>query len=140
MERGTASAAALAALHPQEFDPADKWDFAVGYSNYRSANTFAFGGFYRPNERTLVSLGGTFGGENIVNVGLSFKTGKGSDGISTSRIAMAREIQALKLQNKQQEEESQQLQQDNQAIRKENQEMKKEVEWLKRQVAKLLTK
>ena len=140
MERGTASAAALAALHPQEFDPADKWDFAVGYSNYRSANTFAFGGFYRPNERTLVSLGGTFGGENIVNVGLSFKTGKGSDGISTSRIAMAREIQALKLQNKQQEEKSQQLKQDNQAIRKENQEMKKEVEWLKRQVAKLLTK
>uniref|UniRef100_UPI00259A916D YadA-like family protein n=1 Tax=uncultured Megasphaera sp. TaxID=165188 RepID=UPI00259A916D len=140
LERGTASAAALAALHPQEFDPADKWDFAVGYSNYRSANTFAFGGFYRPNERTLVSLGGTFGGENIVNVGLSFKTGKGSDGISTSRVAMAREIQALKLQNKQQEEESQQLQQDNQAIRKENQEMKKEVEWLKRQVAKLLTK
>ncbi|WP_288832324.1 YadA-like family protein, partial [uncultured Megasphaera sp.] len=96
LERGTASAAALAALHPQEFDPADKWDFAVGYSNYRSANTFAFGGFYRPNERTLVSLGGTFGGENIVNVGLSFKTGKGSDGISTSRVAMAREIQALK--------------------------------------------
>ncbi|WP_288844186.1 YadA-like family protein, partial [uncultured Megasphaera sp.] len=99
LERGTASAAALAALHPQEFDPADKWDFAVGYSNYRSANTFAFGGFYRPNERTLVSLGGTFGGENIVNVGLSFKTGKGSDGISTSRIAMAREIQALKEQD-----------------------------------------
>ncbi|KXB92591.1 YadA-like family protein, partial [Megasphaera hutchinsoni] len=140
LERGTASAAALAALHPLEFDPADKWDFAVGYSNYRSANTFAFGGFYRPNERTLVSLGGTFGGENIVNVGLSFKTGKGSDGISTSRVAMAREIQALKLQNKQQEEKSQQLKQDNQAIRKENQEMKKEVEWLKRQVAKLLTK
>ena len=99
LERGTASAAALAALHPQEFDPADKWDFAVGYSNYRSANTFAFGGFYRPNERTLVSLGGTFGGENIVNVGLSFKTGKGSDGISTSRIAMAREIQVLKEQD-----------------------------------------
>lgn len=95
-ERGTASAAALAALHPQEFDPADKWDFAVGYSNYRSANTFAFGGFYRPNERTLVSLGGTFGGENIVNVGLSFKTGKGADRIGTSRLAMAREIQALK--------------------------------------------
>lgn len=95
-ERGTASAAALAALHPQEFDPDDKWDFAVGYSNYRSANTFAFGGFYRPNERTLVSLGGTFGGENIVNVGLSFKTGKGADCIGMSRLAMAREIQALK--------------------------------------------
>lgn len=83
-------------MHPQEFDPYDKWDFAVGYSNYRSANTFAFGGFYRPNERTLVSLGGTFGGENIVNVGLSFKTGKGADCIGMSRLAMAREIQALK--------------------------------------------
>lgn len=71
-----AGAAALAALHPLDFDPDDKWDFAVGYGNYRNANSVAFGAFYRPNEDTMFSLGTNFGnGENMFNAGLSFKIG-----------------------------------------------------------------
>ena len=90
-----AGAAALAALHPLDFDPDDKWDFAVGYGNYRNANSIAFGAFYRPNEDTMFSLGTNFGnGENMFNAGLSFKIGQGS-GITTSRTAMAKKIASL---------------------------------------------
>lgn len=90
-----AGAAALAALHPLDFDPGDKWDFAVGYGNYRNANSVAFGAFYRPNEDTMFSLGTNFGnGENMFNAGLSFKIGQGS-GIATSRTAMAKKIESL---------------------------------------------
>ena len=90
-----AGAAALAALHPLDFDPDDKWDFAVGYGNYRNANSVAFGAFYRPNEDTLFSLGTNFGnGENMFNAGLSFKIGQGS-GVTTSRTAMAKKIEGL---------------------------------------------
>ena len=91
-----AGAAALAALHPLDFDPDDKWDFAVGYGNYRNANSVAFGAFYRPNEDTMFSLGTNFGnGENMFNAGLSFKIGQGS-GITTSKTAMAKTISSLK--------------------------------------------
>ena len=90
-----AGAAALAALHPLDFDPDDKWDFAVGYGNYRNANSVAFGAFYRPNEDTMFSLGTNFGnGENMFNAGLSFKIGQGS-GVTTSRTAMAKKIEGL---------------------------------------------
>lgn len=90
-----AGAAALAALHPLDFDPDDKWDFAVGYGNYRNANSVAFGAFYRPNEDTMISLGTNFGnGENMFNAGLSFKIGQGS-GVTTSRTAMAKKIAEL---------------------------------------------
>ena len=90
-----AGAAALAALHPLDFDPGDKWDFAVGYGNYRNANSIAFGAFYRPNEDTMFSLGTNFGnGENMFNAGLSFKIGQGS-GITTSKTAMAKKIESL---------------------------------------------
>lgn len=90
-----AGAAALAALHPLDFDPADKWDFAVGYGNYRNANSVAFGAFYRPNEDTMFSIGTNFGnGENMFNAGLSFKIGQGS-GVTTSRTAMAKKIESL---------------------------------------------
>lgn len=90
-----AGAAALAALHPLDFDPDDKWDFAVGYGNYRNANSIAFGAFYRPNEDTMFSLGTNFGnGENMFNAGLSFKIGQGS-GVTTSRTAMAKKIEGL---------------------------------------------
>lgn len=90
-----AGAAALAALHPLDFDPDDKWDFAVGYGNYRNANSVAFGAFYRPNEDTMFSLGTNFGnGENMFNAGLSFKIGQGS-GITTSKTAMAKKIESL---------------------------------------------
>ena len=90
-----AGAAALAALHPLDFDPDDKWDFAVGYGNYRNANSVALGAFYRPNEDTMFSLGTNFGnGENMFNAGLSFKIGQGS-GITTSKTAMAKKIESL---------------------------------------------
>ena len=91
-----AGAAALAALHPLDFDPDDKWDFAVGYGNYRNANSVSLGAFYRPNEDTMFSLGTNFGnGENMFNAGLSFKIGQGGSGITTSKTAMAKKIESL---------------------------------------------
>ena len=96
VDRVGAGAAALAALHPQDFDPDDKWDFAVGYGNYRGANAAAVGAFYRPNEDTTLSVGGTVGGgENMVNAGVSFKFGQGNH-VSNSRVAMAKEIKDLR--------------------------------------------
>ena len=91
-----ANAAALAALHPLDFDPDDKWDFAAGYGNYGNENAMAVGAFYRPNEDTMFSVGGSFGtGENMVNAGVSFKIGQGNH-VSTSRVAMAKEIETLR--------------------------------------------
>ena len=96
VDRVGAGAAALAALHPQDFDPDDKWDFAMGYGNYRGANAAAVGAFYRPNEDTTFSVGGTVGGgENMVNAGVSFKFGQGNH-VSNSRVAMAKEIKDLR--------------------------------------------
>ena len=87
----------MAALHPLDFDPDAKWDFAAGYGNYRGANAAAVGAYYRPNEDTMFSVGGTFGnGENMVNAGVSFKLGSGSSHVSTSRVAMAKEIKELR--------------------------------------------
>lgn len=91
-----AGAAALAALHPLDFDPDDKWDFAAGYGNYRGENAGAIGAFYRPNEDTMFSVGGTVGnGDNMVNAGVSFKLGQGNN-VSTSRVAMAKEIKSMR--------------------------------------------
>lgn len=92
-----AGAAALAALHPLDFDPDAKWDFAAGYGNYRGENAVAVGTFYRPNEDTMFSVGGTFGnGENMVNAGVSLKIGAGSSHVTTSRTAMAKEIKSMR--------------------------------------------
>ena len=91
-----AGAAALAALHPLDFDPDDKWDVAAGYGHYRNANAGAIGVFYRPNEDTMFSVGGSFGGgENMVNAGVSLKLGQGNN-VSTSKVAMAKEIKDLR--------------------------------------------
>lgn len=96
INRAGAGAAALAALHPLDFDPDDKWDFTGGYGNYRGANAIAFGAFYRPNEDTMFSLGTSFGGgENMINAGVTFKLGQGNH-VSTSRVAMAKEIRELR--------------------------------------------
>ena len=96
VNRVGAGAAALAALHPLDFDPDDKWDFAAGYGNYRGANAAAVGAYYRPNEDTMFSVGGSFGGgENMVNAGVSIKLGQGNH-VSTSRVAMAKEIKDLR--------------------------------------------
>lgn len=97
VDRVGAGAAALAALHPQDFDPDAKWDFAAGYGNYRGASATAIGAFYRPNEDVMISVGGAFGGgENMVNAGLSFKIGRGASNVTTSRVAMAKEIKNLR--------------------------------------------
>ena len=96
MDRVGAGAAALAALHPLDFDPDDKWDVAAGYGNYKDAHAVSVGAFYRPNEDTMFSVGGSFGGgENMVNAGVSVKLGQGNH-VSTSKIAMAKEIVDLK--------------------------------------------
>ena len=96
LNRVGAGAAALAALHPLDFDPDSKWDFAAGYGNYRDANAAAVGLYYRPNEDTMFSVGGSFGGgENMVNAGVSLKLGRGSH-VSNSHVAMAKEIRDMR--------------------------------------------
>ena len=90
-----AGAAALAALHPLSFDPEDKWDFAAGYGNYSGASAVALGAYYRPNEDTMFSVGGSFGnGENMVNAGVSLKLGQ-SNHAPASKAAMEKKISVL---------------------------------------------
>ena len=90
-----AGAAALAALQPLGFDPEDKWDFAAGYGNYSGASAVALGAYYRPNEDTMFSVGGSFGnGENMVNAGVSLKLGQ-SNRAPASKAAMEKKISAL---------------------------------------------
>ncbi len=99
INRVGAGAAALAALHPQDFDPDDKWDFAAGYGNYKSAHAVAVGAFYRPTEDTMLSVGGSFGGgENMINAGVTFKLGQHNH-VSRSRVAIAKEVLALRQDN-----------------------------------------
>ena len=110
VSRVGAGAAALASLHPLDFDPDEKWNFAAGYGNYRGTNATAIGAFYRPNEDVMLSAGGSFGGgENMVNAGISFRIGQGSH-VTNSRVAMAKEILALKDCLKKQEQQIQELQ------------------------------
>ena len=87
-----AGAAALAALHPMDFDPDDKWSFAAGYGNYAGENAAAVGAYYRPDEKVMFSVGGTVGnGENMVNAGVSFALDR-TNHVSNSRTALAREV------------------------------------------------
>lgn len=96
VNRGVAGAAALAALHPLDFDPDAKWDFAAGYGHYHNGNAAALGAFYRPNEDVQLSVGSTVGnGETVVNAGLSVKVGAHSN-ISRSRVAIGKEVLELK--------------------------------------------
>ena len=96
VDKSVAGAAALAALHPLDFDPDAKWDFAAGYGHYHSGNAAAIGAFYRPNEDVQLSLGSTVGSdETVFNAGLSVKVGAHS-GVSRSRVAIGKEVLALK--------------------------------------------
>ena len=96
IDKSVAGAVALAALHPLDFDPDAKWDFAVGYGHYRSGDAAAIGAFYRPNEDVQLSIGSTVGGdETVFNAGLSVKVGAHS-GVSRSRVAIGKEVLALK--------------------------------------------
>ena len=109
VDRVGANSAALAALHPLDFDPDDKLDFAVGAGNYSGANAVALGAFYRPNEDVMFSIGGsTGGGENMINVGATFKIGQHNH-VSNGRVAMAKEIRDLKALVARQDGEMQQL-------------------------------
>ena len=127
MNKAGAGAAALAALHPLDFDPDDKWDIAAGIGNYKNATAAAVGFFYRPNERTMLNLGWTMGdNRNMVNGGFSIKLGSGAD-ISTSKTAMAREIRTLRDVVSQQNE---QIERQNRKIEKQEREMKEVLEIL----------
>ena len=96
VDKSVAGAAALAALHPLDFDPDAKWDFAAGYGHYHSGNAAALGAFYRPNEDVQLSVGSTVGSdETVFNAGLSVKVGAHS-GVSRSRVAIGKEVLALK--------------------------------------------
>ena len=96
VDKSVAGAAALAALHPLDFDPDAKWDFAAGYGHYRSGDAAAIGAFYRPNEDVQLSIGSTVGSdETVFNAGLSVKVGAHSN-VSRSRVAIGKEVLALK--------------------------------------------
>lgn len=97
MNRVGAGAAALAALHPLDFDPDAKWDFAAGYGHYNGANAVSVGAYYRPNEDVMLSVGGSLGGgENMVNAGISLKLGTGASNVNNSKVAMDKEIKDLR--------------------------------------------
>lgn len=133
VNRVGAGAAALAALHPLDFDPDDKWDFAGGFGHYKNANAAAIGAYYRPNEDTMFSIGGSFGGgENMVNAGVSFKLGQGNH-VSTSRTMMAKEIESLKAVVKEQNEKLQ----ENENLRAKVDQQDKEIAELKAMVQQL---
>ena len=122
-----AGAAALAALHPLDFDPHDKWDIAAGFGNYRNASAAAVGLFYRPNERTMMSLGWTMGDDrNMINAGISVKLGRGDVYTRYSKVEMANQIKDLKEKNDK--------------MQAENKEMRSEMDELKAQVAALAAK
>ena len=96
IDKSVAGAVALTALHPLDFDPDAKWDFAAGYGHYRSGDAAAIGAFYRPNEDVQLSIGSTVGGdETVFNAGLSVKVGA-HNGVSRSRVAIGKEVLALK--------------------------------------------
>ena len=133
VNRVGAGAAALAALHPLDFDPDDKWDFAGGFGHYKNANAAAIGAYYRPNEDTMFSIGGSFGGgENMLNAGVSFKLGQGNH-VSTSRTMMAKEIESLKAVVKEQNEKLQ----ENENLRAKVDQQDKEIAELKAMVQQL---
>ncbi len=124
-----AGAAALAALHPEGFDPADKWSFAVGYGHYKSANAGALGAFYKPNFDTTLSVGGTIGnGNSMLNAGVSFKLGQRGARLSqnASNPQLVQEVNALRAENASQAKEIAALRADN--------------EQMKRQIATILSK
>ena len=107
-----AGAAALAALHPEGFDPADKWSFAVGYGHYKNANAGALGAFYKPNFDTTLSIGGTIGnGSSMMNAGVSFKLGQRGARLSqnASNSQLVQEVNALRAENAQQAQEIREL-------------------------------
>ncbi len=123
MRKGLAGAAALAALHPMDFDPDDKLQFSAGVGNYRSETAAAIGAFYRPNEKVMFSIGGTFGNsDNLINAGITFGLDGNRNRIPRSRNAMAHEIVELKQQVAKQDE---QIAKQNEQIAKQDEQIAK---------------
>ena len=123
-----AGAAALAALHPLDFNPDDKWNFAVGYGNYRNANSVAVGAFYQPNENTMFNVATNFGnGENMINAGVSFKIGKGNSYAGISKAQLVAENQQLKANDALQDQKIQKQDQEIQELKKALEELKSRI-------------
>lgn len=138
IDRVGAGAAALAALHPQDFDVEDKWDFAAGYGHYRSANAMAVGAFYRPDAKTMVSVGGSMGGgENLLNVGVSLKFGKSSPYAGSSKAALASVIEDQKKQLDAQDGTISDLKSRNAALSEKVEKQQAQIEEILRQLAEL---
>ncbi|MCH4188530.1 MAG: YadA-like family protein [Megasphaera sp.] len=128
-----AGAAALAALHPLDFNPNDKWDFSAGIGNYRDANAVAIGAFYRPNEDMMLSIGGSFGnGENMVNAGVSFKLG--TAGNTNQRSYVSTNIRDLQQEVSNLKTENQQIKARDEKLAADNEEMKKKIDLLMQKV------
>ena len=137
-----AGAAALAALHPVDFDARDKLDMAAGWGHYKGQNSMALGAFYRPDERTLFSMGGTFGnGENMINAGFTFKLDKlpSSDGSMrpiVSKVQLVNEVRQLKRDNLELKKSNDSVRKENADLRSEVNELKKTVEMIKQMMKK----
>ena len=134
INRVGAGAAALAALHPQDYDPTAKWDFAAGYGNYKSANAVAIGAFYRPTNDLLFSVGTSMGGgENMFNAGVSIKFGKGSEYSNYSKTDLVSVISS-------QQAEISAVKADNEAIKADNEAKTKRIEALEKQMQEILSR
>lgn len=133
INRVGAGAAALAALHPQDYDPTAKWDFAAGYGNYKSANAVAIGAFYRPTNDLLFSVGTSMGGvENMFNAGVSIKFGKGSEYSNYSKTDLVSVISS-------QQAEISAVKADNETSKADNEAKTKRIEALEKQMQEILS-
>ena len=143
INRVGAGAAALAALHPQDYDPTAKWDFAAGYGNYKSANAVAIGAFYRPTNDVLFSIGTSMGGgENMFNAGVSFKFGSGNEYSNYSKASLAAVVSeqastigSLNARVEKQEQENEALRAQVEKQAQENAELRTQVQDILRQLA-----
>ena len=128
VDRVGAGAAALAALHPLDFDPTSRWEVSAGVGNYRGANAVAVGAFYRPNYDTMISLGSSYGGgENMINAGVTFRIGEGTTKVYSSQDTLAREVDSLRSlvdeQNRKLESQSKQLTAQNNKIESQSEQL-----------------
>ena len=143
INRVGAGAAALAALHPQDYDPTAKWDFAAGYGNYKSANAVAIGAFYRPTNDVLFSIGTSMGGgENMFNAGVSFKFGSSNEYSNYSKASLAEVVSeqastigSLNARVEKQEQENEALRAQVEKQAQENAELRTQVQDILRQLA-----
>ncbi|WP_296817356.1 ESPR-type extended signal peptide-containing protein [uncultured Megasphaera sp.] len=136
INRVGAGAAALAALHPQDYDPSAKWDFAAGYGNYKSANAVAIGAFYRPTNDVLFSIGTSMGGgENMFNAGVSFKFGSSNEYSNYSKASLAEVVSEQSKQLEAQHSTIEALQSKVEKQEQENQELRAQVQEIMRQLS-----